>query len=418
MRNFGWRLPWNDADVPHGLLDILRGCNISCRACYNTQPSRLKSLAEVQQELAVLKRHRRLDSVSLIGGEPTLHPQLAQIVRMIKAEGVSVEIFTNGLLLDPTMLAELKAAGTDLIFLHIDRHQDRPDLLRTGEDEPRGLSQFSSDENGTVPFPKAKVVDSPVPDPRPDALRRLRVEKAAAIAAAGMEVGLTLTAYHDALEEIDEAVDLMLNSPTVDYLLVTLVRDVPAMGEIRGDLSGGMRFAAADGAPPLAPGPLTNEVMFDRLRERFGLLPFAYLGSNVDAGDPRWLSYLAGAAIAEGSPGTWAGLRASLAEKTFLKIFRRVSGRYPFYVRQSSGRFRLQLLLGALSGGYLRRNLRLIARSLRRDGTLRAKRLLFQNPAEVRSDGLVVHCAHCPDATVRYGRLVPVCIVNRVGPAL
>ena len=29
------RLPWYGKTVPHGVLDILRGCNCRCAACYN-----------------------------------------------------------------------------------------------------------------------------------------------------------------------------------------------------------------------------------------------------------------------------------------------------------------------------------------------------------------------------------------------
>jgi hypothetical protein len=327
-----------------------------------------------------LARSRRLDSLGIVGGEPLLHPQLAAIIRMIKSAGVSVELFSNGLLLDEQRLAQLKAAGLDIVFLHIDGHQNRPDLpLETGR------------------------------------LPELWSAKASAVAAAGIEVGLAITAYADAPGQIDDAVQFVLSSPHVDYLLVTHHRDVQSMGKLTGDLGAGISAKPRPNSEPTPDGGLTNAFVFERMRTRFGLLPFAYLGSNVSADDPRWLSYMIGATTGGGQPASWTLLQASAAERLFVAIHRRLRGRYPFYIPQSSGRFRLQLLLNALSGGTAWANLKLIARSLRPGRVLRAKRLLFQCPAELASDGNLIHCAHCPDATVRQGRLIPVCISDQVG---
>ncbi|MCY2950755.1 MAG: radical SAM protein [Planctomycetota bacterium] len=376
-----WHLPWQGEQIPHAVLDLLRGCNITCRACYNTEPANVKSLDEVRQELQVLTARRRLDSISLLGGEPTLHPRLCDIVHMIKTKGISVELFTNGLLLEPALLAELRRAGTDLVFLHIDSHQTRPDL----------------GDGWTA-----------------DGLRELRARRAAAVAAAGMEVGLTMTAYEDALPEIDEAVRFVLASPHVDYLLATLFRDVPAMGAVVGDLDVGMRAVRPPVVLAAQHDRLTNEMVCARLAKQFGLRPFANLGSSRDPDDPRWVSYLAGSLLSEGETPFWTGLRVSAAERLFLAVYRFLRRRYPFYIPQSPGRFRLQLLLNAVTGGVARGNLALLIGSLKKGSNLRAKRLLLQCPAEVAGDGTIVHCAGCPDATIRHGHLVPLCISDQI----
>lgn len=380
MRLQAWRLPWEGEWVPHGLLDILRGCNLSCRACYNAPGAQIKSLEQVREEFHVLARSRRLDSLGIVGGEPLLHPQLTDIIRMIKSDGVSVELFTNGLLLEEQRLTELKAAGLDVVFLHIDAHQGRPDL-------PQGA---------------------------PDALAELWAAKAAAIASAGLECGLAITAYADAPEEIDQAMRFVLDSPHMDYLLVTLHRDIQRIGELTGDLRTGISARRKPSTDAILGNGLNNELVFARLQTRFCLRPFAFVGSNVDADDPRWLSYLIGTTTGGKQPASWTMLRASAAERLFVGVHRRLRGRYPFYIPHSSGRFRLQLLLNALSGGTIWANLKLIVRSLRPGRVLRAKRLLFQCPAELAPDGSLIHCAHCPDATVRHGRLLPVCISDQL----
>lgn len=380
MISRAWRLPWRGKWVPHALLDVIRGCNLTCRACYNTSSPAIKGLAELRKEFAILRQERVMDSLAIVGGEPTLHPHLLDIVRMIKSAGVSVEIFTNGALLDDVMLRDLKSAGTDLIFLHIDAHQRRRDLS----------------------------------DSTPEALQRLRSQKAASIASAGIEVGLAITAYDDAPQEIDAAVEFVLASPHVDYLLVTLCREMQEMGTLTGDLSAGI-CGRATGAPSLRVADrLDNSKVYYRLRERFSLEPFAYIGSNVDASDPRWLSYMIGTLFKDGGCISRSMLRPSLAERGFVAVHRWLRGRYPFFIKHSSRRFRVQLLLNGLTGGAMGANLRLIGRSLAPGRVLRAKRLLIQCPAEIGDDGKLIHCENCPDATVRHGKLVPICITDQV----
>ena len=60
------------------------------------------------------------------------------------------------------------------------------------------------------------------------------------VAAHGIEVGLTVTAYSDKPEEVEEAIAFTLESPHVCYLLVTWWRDVSRMPAITGDLTRGM----------------------------------------------------------------------------------------------------------------------------------------------------------------------------------
>lgn len=381
MTNHLWQLPWKDELVPHAVLDILRGCNITCRDCYNLKPASIKPFDEIRREFQTLLSLRRLDSVSLLGGEPTLHPQLCDIVRMIKAEGVSVEIFTNGLLLEAGMLHRMRDAGVDLIFLHIDVHQTRPDL---GE-------QLTAER-----------------------LREHRALKAAAVFAAGMEVGLTMTAYADALAEIDEAVKFVATSPHVDYLVVTLNRNVATLGPIVGDIAAGMHADRPADSASTKQDCLMNEMIRDRLYEQFKLQPFAYLGSNRSADDLRWMSYLIGTTVSDNRSAFWTGLKVSWAERLFLSMYRHFHSRYPFYLPQSPRRFQIQLLLNALTGGAMRRNLKLFYRSIGKRNQLRTKRLLFQSPAQVADDGTIIHCSHCPDAVLYDGRLVPVCISDQI----
>ena len=380
-KNTALPLPWTPENVPHAILDILRGCNIRCRDCYNLQPDHIKPLAEIDAQLDTLMRLRRLQSISIVGGEPTLHPELVEIVRRVRRRGLFAELFTNGVDLNDRLLTELKQAGTNVIFLHIEPNQRRPDL------------------------PAEAITDD---------LRRLRMEKAALIAAHGIEVGLAVTAYPDKPAEIEEAVGFALESPHVCYLLVTWWRDVNRMSPIRGDLETGMFAQLSCTRQLIHVDEACTRESSRSLQVKFGLNPFAFLGSNLDAMDPRWSSFMVGTVHQGGGLSFYHSLKPTWVERAFLGLSRMMTGRYPFYQPQHAGRFSVHLLLNGLAGGGLAGNLKLLACASRPGTRLRAKRFLFQRPAEFDEQGRVVHCQSCPDAVVKDGRLVPLCISDCV----
>ena len=380
MTNTLLQLPWTLATVPHAALDILRGCNIRCRDCYNLRPDSIQTLAEIEAQLDTLTRIRRLQSVCIVGGEITLHPDLVEIVRRVRRRGLFVELFSNGVDLDDRMLAQLKLAGANVIYLHIESNQSRPDL--------------------------------PADATRKD-LERLRAEKAALVTAHGIEAGLALTGYPEKPEEVEEAVAFTLESPDVCYLLVTWWRDIKRTPRIRGNLAEGLASEPASVLPASGHEVRPRELCrwFD---QRFHLAPFAWLGSNQDPTDPRWLSFLVAAVHQQGKLSGYQSLRATCVERTFLEASRRLAGRYPFYQAQHPTQFALHLVLNGLAGGGLARNLRLLGLAGRPGAQLNAKRILFQWPAIVDPHGRVVHCHCCPDAVLKDGRLVPLCISDRV----
>jgi pyruvate formate lyase activating enzyme len=79
---------------------FLPGCNFHCPYCHNyALVSDPESLATIPLE-AVLDRLRPfvdwIDGVVISGGEPTLHPRLAELMRAIKGQGFLVKLDTNG----------------------------------------------------------------------------------------------------------------------------------------------------------------------------------------------------------------------------------------------------------------------------------------------------------------------------------
>lgn len=374
-----WELPWQGKMVPHAVLDILRGCNISCRSCYNTQPpDKPKSLEKINAELDALLRLRRLSSVSILGGEVTLHPRLCAIIRMVRDKGLHMELVSNGLDVDRPMLKALADAGLSIIYFHIERGQQRPDLPT---------------------------------DPSFDDINRLRREKAELAAEFGLDVGLSLTLYPGETEDLRHTLSCLLQSPQINYLLVTLFRDVSSIEALHGDLQTGI---SGKGGPP--PPETRQEISTPAawMQDQFNLEPFAFVGSNLDRHDPRWLSYLV--AVVHQNDGGYKSLsmKAGVLERISMLYYRFIKRRYPMYMEQNSGQFRKHLLLNGLLSGRLRQHRELISAAEQKGAQLRAKRILLQNPAELTEDGRLLHCRCCPDAVIKNERLVPVCVADKV----
>jgi pyruvate formate lyase activating enzyme len=76
------------------------GCNFRCPFCHNSAlvlPDRLAHDSSAEQVLAFLrKRVGVLDGVAVTGGEPLLHPDIADFLKEIKAMGFLVKLDTNG----------------------------------------------------------------------------------------------------------------------------------------------------------------------------------------------------------------------------------------------------------------------------------------------------------------------------------
>lgn len=122
-----YRLPWNFADNAISWLEPTSTCNLYCDGCYRENHGGAhKTLDAIARELDVFARARRCDGVSIAGGEPLTHPDIAAIVRMVRARGWKAIINTNGALLTPELLAQLKEAGVNGFTFHVDSGQSRP----------------------------------------------------------------------------------------------------------------------------------------------------------------------------------------------------------------------------------------------------------------------------------------------------
>ena len=91
---------------------FLGGCNFRCPFCHNSEllDGKCEPVMEKEELLQFLqKRKGILDGVCITGGEPTLQPDLADMLREIKALGYPVKLDTNGY--RPEVLESLVNAG-------------------------------------------------------------------------------------------------------------------------------------------------------------------------------------------------------------------------------------------------------------------------------------------------------------------
>ena len=110
------------------LIEINDACNLTCPVCFaDSSPHRpeQRSLAEVEAMLdALVASEGEPDLVQISGGEPTIHPQILDILRLAKAKPIRhVMLNTNGVRIanDPAFVAALaKLAPGFEVYLQFD----------------------------------------------------------------------------------------------------------------------------------------------------------------------------------------------------------------------------------------------------------------------------------------------------------
>lgn len=125
---------------PFAVLEITNACNFDCPVCFaqsGTAKQDHLSLDEIRQRLIQL-RDAGVRWVTLSGGDPTMHPQLEQIMTITRREfGLRPILLTNGLRLaeEPDFARQLKRLGLKKVQLQFDTiNNDTYRLLRGRHD--------------------------------------------------------------------------------------------------------------------------------------------------------------------------------------------------------------------------------------------------------------------------------------------
>ncbi|WP_232766711.1 anaerobic ribonucleoside-triphosphate reductase activating protein [Geminisphaera colitermitum] len=102
LMRIGGYVPCSLSDFPGRIAAVVftQGCNWRCPWCHNTAlvyPEQFTTPipeADILQKLAT--RRGKLDGVVISGGEPTLHPDLPDFIRRVRALGFLIKLDTNG----------------------------------------------------------------------------------------------------------------------------------------------------------------------------------------------------------------------------------------------------------------------------------------------------------------------------------
>ena len=138
-----------------GIIHVIKNCNSPCRACdcWKTKEDSYHSAMKLRQLFIEMARYGATE-VMISGGEPTLHPELRQILYDLQDIGLKCRLNTNGLTLDDNEWLW----GEDLFMLVVSVDGSNPKEYR----KLRGVDAF--DRLGT----SLRVFKSRIPKDRSD----------------------------------------------------------------------------------------------------------------------------------------------------------------------------------------------------------------------------------------------------------
>jgi hypothetical protein len=131
-------VPSERRGIPHLEIHVAHRCNLACESCshYSNQGHKgVLSLAEAERWMAPWSERLRPQTLSLLGGEPTVHPDLTEFVRLARRlwPAAYLRLVTNGFFLHrhphlPLVLQQDSNAGL-YVSVHHDSLEYRQRLL-------------------------------------------------------------------------------------------------------------------------------------------------------------------------------------------------------------------------------------------------------------------------------------------------
>lgn len=120
--------------IPHLETDVTLACQLSCVACNHHVPlhrarkggPKAANPKQVEQDLFTLTRLIHADRWGALGGEPTLHAKLVDILHIVRASKIAdqIEVWTNGLTLQKMDPAFWKAFDILVVSIYPGKHTD------------------------------------------------------------------------------------------------------------------------------------------------------------------------------------------------------------------------------------------------------------------------------------------------------
>ncbi len=385
-----YRLPWSLTDNGLSWLEVTTRCNLACKGCYrDPHKDGHKSLDEIARDLEVFAAKRKSDSMSIAGGDPLVHPEIVEIVKMIRKGGWKPILNTNGLALTPALLHDLKKAGVYGFTLHVDTTQKR-------KDSPDAVVE--ADHN---------------------ALRQRLAEMLAA--EGGVSCSFNQTVSEKTLDQVPDVVRWGIQRPDLVHTMVFILYREPSMAQRMGlsffangrEIDMGVSYNDTDfcGGRPL----LAQDVV-DRIRTVVPEFePSAYLNGTVDPDSMKWLM---GIRLADGEE-TFGHVSARYME-TVQNVSHLYRDRWLSYVSPSLLSLgRSSMALFSPVDRSMRRALgRYVSASVKHPGHLFRKvqmqTFTIIQAVDFLPDGSMNMCDGCPDITVHDGKLYWSCRLEEI----
>lgn len=378
-----YRLPWNYSDNGISWLEPTSVCNMYCEGCYrDTSDGEHKSLDEVRAELEVFRSLRKSDCMSIAGGDPLVHPQIVEMVKIISEMGWKPIINTNGLALTEKLLHELKKAGVFGFTFHVDTSQKRPKVNAKTESE----------------------------------LNDTRLHYAQMLAkVGGIACSFNATASAKTLPQVPGVIRWAQKHPDIIHTVVFILYRSPNLaGEDFDAFANGRKMEYRTTYKETTWGGSHNVFSVDvveRIKEADPLYePSAYLNGTADPSSLKWL--LATRVIFNGKIMGYAPPRFQELLQSTYHLFK---GKYLAYVEPNScTRGKLTCFLMAFIDRKMRKIfLRILGQILKNPlGIFKHAYLqsfMIIQPVNIKPDGRQDMCDGCPDITVHKGRLVWSC---------
>ncbi len=385
-RNY-YRLPWTLTDNVLSWLEPTKRCNLYCEGCYSRNDKKSdKSLEQIRADLDVFTTKRTTDAISVAGGDPLVHPDIVEIVRIIAQEyGLKPIINTNALALTPELLGQLKRAGLSGFTFHIDSSQSRPGW--------KGKSELE--------------------------LNELRLHYAEMVAeAGGIMVNFNSTVFDHTIEQVPEMLRWAREHIDVVHNMVFILFRTTRTNDFD-------YFAHGKPIDPKDlvyydedknPEHITAQRLVALIRESDpDFDPCSYLGGTKDPDTFKWL--------VTGRVGNKEKIYGYIGPR-FMELMQigqhLLTGRYSAYSHPDLLRHgRSAMLGGALLDPGIRKGALRYLSEVALSPLQLAERLFFQSvviiqPIDMMADGEMNMCDGCPDMTVHNGQLVWSCRLDEL----
>lgn len=366
------KIPWDNVTSPGIMLEVTNKCNIGCRVCYKKKSNNIKNLSEIRKDLKIAMKLRNLHTVSITGGEPTLHPELCKIVKMIKEYGLNVFLLTNGVLIDGDYLRKLKKSGLDYIMFHVDPWQKRPDL----PEKPN--------------FEDVKI----------------RLKELTTMAYSyGIDVSVSMTLNNEDKKTLAKYNKFFFDSPEITFLFLSKGSDPKQLlSKIDSIKKNKKNFPYHDSEKE----KIYNIINF--YKEKFNIEPYAFFPSTNDK-DIVSINYFI-PAVYRNKNYTLFKIQSNLTDLLLMRFARIISGHYIQKTKQNTLMTLLRVFTNSISTFRIHKFFQFILPALKPKAKLLHKMIFYDNGPFIGKNGNLVNCKYCPVAVIRNKKLLKCCLCD------